>query len=326
MAPSNAQAAMSFVPVTKIVVILVFFGIFASTVTVTRSVVRSTSTTFKDQFRAPPEAVIVDTGEDVPILDVSTEWTSPNVDDDDYFARRDYKPLHGYIVSNKAQRFNNSKGALDILGIEAHQYIPPHYKSEAVLQEMKTFLRGEDKYLIDRHKKTFSNRMAFTKLFQQFVADPTADLGTWRFFFEDDIAVHPFLTETLARDAIARGLEVADGDGMLYLGICGPRLCRDKVVLSPPVEGKRCAGACTHAFALTKWKAGGFLAHFDNIRLPENDHAMGIYFDQLMRLYGEQVHPIWVLGSNLRSPQAKDHFGLVYQDRKNYPSVINAKE
>jgi hypothetical protein len=46
----------------------------------------------------------------------------------------------------------------------------------------------------------------------------------------------------------------------------------------------------------------------------------------VMRTYGEQVQRIWVLGSNLMSPQVRNHFGLVYQDRTNYPSVINNQE
>lgn len=66
---------------------------------------------------------------------------------------------------------------------------------------------------------------------------------------------------------------------MLYFGICGLRLCRDKVVLLLLVEGKCCVGVCIYVFVFMKWKVGGFFVYFDNIRLLENDYVMGIYFD-----------------------------------------------
>lgn len=239
----------------------------------------------------------------------------------------DYSQLHGYIVSNKEQRYNNSKLVLDKLGICSHHYIPLSYKSEAIYTAMVAYHEGSTKYLTDTYKKVFSNRMAFTDLFQKFIDDKRADMKSWRFFFEDDVQLHPVLlrNKTLAHAVLARGMEVAAGDGIMYLGICGPRRCQDKTMLLGTFEASRCAGACTHAFALTKWKTMGFLAYMDKLKTPQNPNITSMYMDQLMRTYGDQVHKIWVIGSNLKSPQMKNHYGLVYQDRRKFPSIINNK-
>ena len=298
--------------------VLVCFGIIASTVSVTRSVVQTNLANIKDHLehlQRPPE-------------EFDWEWT-PDVDTNDateLFFRN--KKFQGWVVSNKEHRYNHSKTVLEQLGILPNQYIPEHYQSQVIQRAMEDYHAGNQKYLTDKYKKVFSNRLAFTDLFQKFVNDTSADVGSWRFFFEDDVALHPFLTQSLARRLLARGMEVAAADGILYLGICGPSKSREKVVLSNPgpVEATRCSGACTHAFGLTKWKTGGFLTYMDKLRMPEDANVTSMYFDQLMQAYGEQVHKIWVLGSNLVSPQEKNHIGMVFQDRTNYPSVINTRE
>ena len=136
--------------------------------------------------------------------------------------------------------------------------------------------------------------------------------------------LHPDLNDLLAQEVLAKGMKVAASDGIMYLGICGPRNCQDRTKLSRYIEASRCWGACTHAFALTKWKTGGFLSYMDQIKTPDNVNITSMYFDQLMRSYGTQVHKIWVLGSNLKSLQMHDHYGLVFQDRTHFPSVINS--
>lgn len=293
--------------------LLVCFGIIASTVSVTRSVVQTNLANIKDHLEYLQR----------PLEEFDWEWASEmDANEIDTHLTR----FQGWVVSNKAHRYNHSKTVLETLGILPNQYIPEHYQSRVIQKAMEAYHGGNQKYLTDKYKKVFSNRLAFTDLFHRFVNDSSADVGTWRFFFEDDVALHPFLTQTLARRLLVRGMEVAAADGILYLGICGPNKSRQTVVLSPPVEAMRGSGACTHAFGITKWKTGGFLTYMDKLQMPEDANVTSMYFDQLMQAYGEQVHKIWVLGSNLVSPQEKNHIGIVFQDRTNYPSVINTRE
>ncbi|KAG0580258.1 hypothetical protein KC19_4G160700 [Ceratodon purpureus] len=334
VAETSPPPAMNFnipVKVTMLVQVIVCFGIIASTVSITRSVVQSNvaklnanlghlhrpSGQVKSNPASAPNSTAV----------ISNSTLTANATVPSHTEELDYTKLHGYIISNKERRYNSSKVVLDKLGLVSHQHVPLSYKSDAIRKAMEDFHVGNQRYLTDRYKKVFSNRMAFAHLFQDFFDDPKAAPASWRFFFEDDVALHPSLTKALAQKVLARGLEVAAGDGILYLGICGPNRCEKKtVVLSSPVEAMRCAGACTHAFGLTKWKTGGLLAYMDKLKTPNNVNVSVMYFDQLLRTYGEQVHRIWVLGSNLKSPQMNNHYGLVYQDRTNYPSVIMSKE
>jgi hypothetical protein len=359
MAENSPSLAMNFnipVKVTVLVQLLVCFGILASTVSITRSVVQSNVAKLNanlGHLHGPSGQVESDPplAMNVTVISISTPTandtgvshststavndtvvsnsTSTAVDDTgiSHIEEFDYTKLHGYIVSNKERRYNSSKTVLDKLGLVSHHFVPLSYKSEAIRKGLEEFHVDNRKFLTDRYKKVFSNRMAFTDMFQQFVDDPLAAHASWRFFFEDDIALHPSLTKSLAQKVLARGLEVAAGDGILYLGICGPNRCeRKKVDLTSHVEAMRCAGACTHAFGLTKWKTVELLAYMEKQKKSSNVNSTVLYFDQVMRTYGEQVQRIWVLGSNLMSPQVRNHFGLVYQDRTNYPSVINNQE
>lgn len=316
----NSQAAptVNIIPVkvTMLVQFLVCFGIIASTVSITRSVVQSNVAKLNASLEHihSPSGVQVKSNSTPTVIHIDSTVTEHTLE-------FDYTKFHGYVVSNKEQRYNHSKAVLEKLGIVSHQYVPLSYKSDAIRQAMEEYRAANHKYrLTDRYKKVFSNRMAFTYLFQQFVDDPHAAVDSWRFFFEDDVALHPSLTKSFAQQVLARGLEVASGDGILYLGICGPKDCKKKVVLASHVEAKQCAGACTHAFGLTKWKTRSFLSYMDKLNVTS------MYFDQFMRTFGEQVHKIWVLGSNLKSPQTKNHYGLVFQDRTHYPSIIDARE
>lgn len=305
----QAAPAMIIIPVkvTRLVQFLVCFGIIASTVSITRSVVLSNVAKLNANLAHLQSPSQVKSNSTSPVnFNAVTEF--------------DYTKLHGYIVSNKEQRYNHSKAVLAMLGIVSHQYMPLSYKSDAIEKAMEDYRAGNRKHRNDRYKKVLSNRMAFTYLFQQFVDDSHAAPHSWRFFFEDDVALHPSLNKSLAEKVLAKGLEVAARDGIMYLGICGPRDCKKKVVLASPVEAKQCAGACTHAFGLTKWKTRSFLTDMNKLNVSS------MYFDQVMRTFGEQVHKIWVLGSNLKSPQAKNHYGLVFQDRRSYPSIIDARE
>jgi len=125
---------------------------------------------------------------------------------------------------------------------------------------------------------------------------------------------------------VAKGLKLAEKDGFIYLGICGPDCSNPPSPLDKGVEAARCAGTCAHAFGFQQWKAGEFLTEMSGLTLKgvEGPVILGFYFDRYMYEYGKQVQKIWLVGSNLKSPVTSvlDHFGLLFQDRALYPSTI----
>jgi len=150
--------------------------------------------------------------------------------------------------------------------------------------------------------------------------------NTWRFFFEDDLAVHPNVTSENGKLLVVKGLKLAEKEGVIYLGLCGAN-CIEPRVLDSGVQAARCAGTCAHAFGFQRWKAGEFLTEMSGLTLKgvEGPVILGFYFDRYLYEYGLQVQRIWLVGSNLKSPvtTVMDHFGLLFQDRERYPTTIS---
>lgn len=233
--------------------------------------------------------------------------------------------LFGVVLSMKDERFLHTKDVLTSLGIKVAQKLPPSYLSKEVDIGLERFV-GSRVHHNPAFLKVWSNRMAFIDSLEEFVQDSSCTRNTWRFFFEDDLARHPNVTSEKAKLLIAKGLKLAENDGLIYLGLCGPS-CIEPSVLDSGVEAARCAGTCAHAFGFQQWKAGEFLTEMSGLTLkgPEGPVILGFYFDRYLYEYGNQVRKIWLVGSNLRSPvtSVMDHFGLLFQDRELYPSTIS---
>lgn len=241
--------------------------------------------------------------------------------------------LEGVVLSMKAERFSHTREVLHKnLNITVTQYIPLQYNSPEVEQALEKFFQGSQEYHTDQNLKVFSNRMAFVSAMQAFVDNDSVGWDSWRFFFEDDISLHPSLTPDRAKEALAKGLALAAGDGAIYLGICGPTCSAGAVHLhierrsnahSVSVDAAQCSGTCAHAFGFKKWKAIGFLLHMNKLEMESEYKRM--YFDQVLVAYALQVHRIWVVGSNLQSPAKgmSNHFGILFQDRDAFHSTIS---
>ena len=250
------------------------------------------------------------------------QWNANSLN---YAPERLGQTYDGIVLSLNNNCFTHTKGVLKKLDIRAVQKVPLSYRSEAVDKGLETFV-GSRSYHKDEYLKVWSNRMAFIDSFEDFVFDTTCDHSTWRFFFEDDIQLHPSVSSREAKQILARGLALAHKDGAVYLGICGPK-CSDSQGLDKGVEARRCTGACAHAFGFQKWKMREFLSTMSGLSLlePENPTFLaGIYLDRYLLAFGTQVHKIWVLGGNLKSPvgSVDDHFGMLYQDRATFHSEI----
>jgi hypothetical protein len=233
--------------------------------------------------------------------------------------------LDGVVLSMKDERFQHTKKVLESLGMKVTQKVPPSYLSKDVDRGLESFV-GSRAFHTSVFLKVWSNRMAFLDALEEFVQDSSCTDKTWRFFFEDDIAIHPSATSDRAKLLVAKGVKLAEKDGFLYLGICGPNCTLPGSRLDKEIEAARCAGTCAHAFGFQRWKAGEFLTEMSALTLkgPGGPVLLGFYFDRYMYEFGNQVHRIWVVGSNLKSPvtSVRDHYGLLFQDRALYPSTI----
>ena len=135
------------------------------------------------------------------------------------------------------------------------------------------------------------------------------------YFFEDDIAHH--LDKGLHYPAIIfRAMEIAEADGVMYLGACGPQRTGD-VYYHNSVESVRIQGRCAHAFGVAKWRVESFLKE---LSLLKGDADM-LYLDVQLSVFA-MTKPILLVGSNLTSPFAVDHFGLFWQDRFTFQTGI----
>ena len=231
--------------------------------------------------------------------------------------------LHGYIISGVKERYEYASTVLKKFDITPHHYVPYSYKSQLVYDEMEKFNNGTKFHGAPKNLKMFSNRMAHTSMLFDFVSDQTAKINSWRFFFEDDIEIHPNVSVTEARLALARGLELGSADGIVYLGICGPGSVEGLPrTLVSGIIAERTYGTCTHAYGVTKWRAEGMLSHIDKVEASNEKYHM--YYDALTKSYGKTVTKAYILGMNLKSPvPGVDHRGLIYQNRLKYPSFIS---
>lgn len=221
--------------------------------------------------------------------------------------------IDGVVLSMRPERFNHTQHVLAQLGLRVVQRVPPSFQSMEVNRSLEAFV-GSRREHNPTSLKVWSNQMAFEDAMEEFVVQ-AARSKRWRFFLEDDVALHPSITYEHAKVLIAKGLGIADGDGFVYLGICGPS-CEGSRVLEGQVEAARCAGTCAHAFGFQAWAAAKFLEHL------RSSETRNIYMDQNLLNYGRQVKKAWVVGSNLKSPVAGDHVGLLYQDRLTFPTTI----
>ncbi|KAG0563995.1 hypothetical protein KC19_8G074400 [Ceratodon purpureus] len=223
--------------------------------------------------------------------------------------------VDGVVLSMKPERFNHTQHVLAQIGLRVVQRVPLSFQSKEVNESLCSFVGSPRDNSMNL--KVWSNQMAFVNAMEEFVREAnTATPKRWRFFFEDDVALNPNITSEQAKVLLAKGLEVADEDGFVYLGLCGPH-CEESRLLDEHVEAARCYGACAHAFGLQANAAAKFLQHLENTKKERE-----IYMDQRLLNYGKKVKRVWVLGTNLQSPSDHAHVGLLYQDRIRFPTTI----
>lgn len=151
------------------------------------------------------------------------------------------------------------------------------------------------------NNKVRSNMLAQEDIFEKIAGFDTE----YVFVFEDDISSHNLSKEhaelELNRTYIRTLLHNLP---LFYIGICG------RWRLSP----HRYHGRCAHGYAVRPQRARYLL----NATREYSSDYMDVRLDNL----GMKLGGFFVAGENIKSPQAKDHYGLLYQDRKTFPTTI----
>lgn len=224
--------------------------------------------------------------------------------------------VDGVVLSMNDERYNYTKHVLAHLGINVIRKHPPQWQSADLNQSMEAFF-GHRRFHNPTNLKVWSNRIAFTDAMTEFSQDPRLDPKRWRIFLEDDVAIIPNITDDFGKQILIKGLQLADADGFVYLGLCGGS-CENSTVLEQNVEAAKCEGLCTHAFGFQKRTAAQFLKDMEL-----DTHRLGVRsvlrpFDQYFHGYGMMVKRIWLIGSNLYSPSVEGHRGILFQDRTRF--------
>lgn len=194
------------------------------------------------------------------------------------------------------------------------------------------------------HKlRALSTSLGWMDMWARAGSEPDLADEEWVLMFEDDVAVVPqpsdagcapfdYTHELLSLLAFPPAL----ADGIVSMGLCAPRFA----MLNPraPMErwnqfnssaapawlsSRRGFGMCTHAMAFTKRRARTLSADMASILLEDFSHASDVNLRTLALATGKWP---FVLGASRRSPLLRDHWGLFYQDRKHYKSIIQQDE
>eukprot|EP01038_Epipyxis_sp_PR26KG_P015865 gene15865-21507_t len=233
--------------------------------------------------------------------------------------------LNAVVLSTNQVKYDHAKSILVECGFDnIERKIPIDYKSPIIDIQYKIFRNKSDPWEVlelDKYKKTFSNRLTFIEIIENFRDEP-ANISTnldWKFFFEDDIDAHLNLVPNYPA-AITHAMKLAKSDGILMLGACGPTL-RGQSFEHDFVQSTKMYAMCTHAWGLAKWKTGPFLHRIDELSIKLRDGLNGIYMDQMLYHFGKYHENIFLVGSNISISRGND--GLFWQNRDMFKSEIN---
>ena len=238
------------------------------------------------------------------------------------------------VLSADELRFESAEKELRQL-FNTRRQIPLNITDPSLFRGLDGFrhLRGRN-ITTKREARAFSNFLAFHFAINFHASDKNVKSDSWRFFFEDDISLHPNATFPMCN--LLHGMLLAKNDGILYLGMCSP-ICILQDVFSSTnksVAFQKCSGTCAHAFGLTKWKAQTLLDLLQTLRFEHHTYDEQTYFDIGLFSYSKRVHPVWVIGSNLTTIQHRtvrnkkflrykpNHIGIFYQNREVFPTTI----
>lgn len=226
--------------------------------------------------------------------------------------------MKAYIIArdSNSTRCRNTSHLLNSLGIDNEAIVLPWDDPEFVetLPAVPGTVDTEHKY------GALSCALAQRRAWSRIAGDDSLASNDWSLVFEDDIALHPYIEPSSTVSLIQDLLGAADDRGFIYLGVCAPEETapRKTPAGTPGIETVLGAGMCTHAYAVQKSRAASL---YDDVCLYTGV-AVATPLDVYLRHFwlGQGGAPI--AGVNLQSPDQPDHFGLFFQDRDEFPSIL----
>ena len=146
-------------------------------------------------------------------------------------------------------------------------------------------------------------------LLRHVALDPSMADDDFACIFDDDIFLHDGVTQSVARRAILRGMDLARKDGLLFLGSCGPMCADEPSVWLQTIEYRKCQVPCSHALCVAKRKSGTLMSEVRDAwqaNLAEDKYQSveeGPCMESLLRVYAEHSTSMWTVGANLWSEQ-----------------------
>lgn len=182
------------------------------------------------------------------------------------------------------------------------------------------------------------------KTFELISADTDAQNNSWSLILEDDVRLHPSLTDP--RLEVIEGLHIYrlenQSYGFIYLGLCGGG-CISSSSHKQSI-GTNCHGYCGHAYMITKERASLIYRELYtsvNGKYPIGcgskdidacipDTTYNFFFSPRPNMWVPQKDPpapvVYVIGFNNTSPDEPSHRGLVYQDRSKVRKNVEEQE
>ena len=160
--------------------------------------------------------------------------------------------LSAVILSLNETRYNSAAALVKSLGILNVRRKVPIKRNDS---RISSRISPPD---TARRRGYLSNYLSFSDTWKEFGAE-SGDPNDWQVFLEDDVVLPGNMTSSKILDAIFYGMQLAEMDGFLRFGVCGPRVKKQfGTVEREGVVYTRVAGRCSHAYALARWRAEGF--------------------------------------------------------------------
>jgi hypothetical protein len=157
----------------------------------------------------------------------------------------------------------------------------------------------------------------------------TNDDLEWSFVFEDDVDFIEPSNFSLpnyinAIQELMHHPEIQLTDGMFYLGICAPEFTNDNRTLITSFSdnsllSRRGYGMCTHAMGLTTQRASSLWGEISSYIPTPGKSAVDVYMGNYCIRSGNRYY---ILGANLLYQPNNDHYGIAYQDRQRFRSLV----
>jgi hypothetical protein len=191
-----------------------------------------------------------------------------------------------------------------------------------------------DRSLQDLHKRLISSLLSFVTVWTYEIPKySTNDDLEWSFVFEDDVDFIEPSNFSLpnyinAVQELMHHPEIQLTDGMFYLGICGPEFTNDNLTLitsfsNNSLLSRRGHGMCTHAIGLTTKRARSFWGEISSYIPTPDKSAVDVYMDNYCVRSGNRYY---ILGANSVYQPSNNHYGIAYQDRRRFRSLVWQKD